>query len=71
MTDSPTDENLYRAAVELVLHERRASTSLLQRIMEVRFRTAKALLERMEHERVITTPDDTGARKIVKEHPAP
>ena len=64
------DERLYRAAVELVLHERLASTSLLQRIMEVRYRTAKALLERMEHEGVITKPDNDGKRIILKERPA-
>ena len=70
MSKTTADERLYQAAVELVLHERLASTSLLQRIMGVRFRTAKALLERMEQEGVITTPDNDGKRKILRDAPA-
>ena len=71
MSKTTADEKLYQAAVELVLHERLASTSFLQRIMGVRFRTAKALLERMEHEGVITKPDNDGKRKILRDAPAP
>ena len=65
------DERLYRAAVLLVLHERKASTSFLQRIMEVRFKKACALLERMEEEGVISKPDENGERQFFRDAPEP
>jgi S-DNA-T family DNA segregation ATPase FtsK/SpoIIIE len=75
MTQSKTitssDERLYRAAVRLVLHERKAATYFLQMIMGVRYEKAKELLERMERSRIISKPDENGERQFFRAAPEP
>lgn len=46
---------LYQEAVALVLKERNASTSYLQRKLQLNYNTAARLMERMEHDGLVTS----------------
>ena len=60
----PTGEALYDQAVEIVIKERRATTSYLQRRLGIGYNRAASLIERMEEEGLITAPNRTGKRDI-------
>ncbi len=60
----PTGEALYDQAVEIVLKERRATTSYLQRRLGIGYNRAASLIERMEEDGLISPPNRTGKREI-------
>jgi S-DNA-T family DNA segregation ATPase FtsK/SpoIIIE len=58
-------ESLYDRAVAVVLRDRKASTSYIQRRLAIGYNRAADLIERMEQEGLITAPNHTGRREIL------
>jgi S-DNA-T family DNA segregation ATPase FtsK/SpoIIIE len=58
-------DELYDKAVHVVLSDRKASTSYVQRRLAVGYNKAASLIERMEKEGVISAPNHAGKREIL------
>ena len=56
--------DLYDRAVAIVLRDRRASTSYIQRRLSIGYNRAASLIERMEQEGVVSAPNHAGKREI-------
>lgn len=61
------DEDLYAQAMAVILRDKRASTSYLQRRLKVGYNKAATLIERLEEEGVISAPNHAGKRTILKQ----
>nr|WP_070960933.1 DNA translocase FtsK [Hyphomonas sp. Mor2] len=61
------DEDLYAQALAIVLRDKRASTSYLQRRLKIGYNKAATLIERLEEEGVISAPNHAGKRTILKQ----
>ena len=59
------DEGLYRKAVKIVLEEKKTSISYLQRKMRIGYNKAANLIEQMEGEGILSSPDVQGKRRIL------
>jgi DNA segregation ATPase FtsK/SpoIIIE, S-DNA-T family len=57
--------DLYREAVDIVLKDRKPTTSYLQRRLGIGYNRAATLIERMEQEGVVGAPSRTGRREIL------
>jgi S-DNA-T family DNA segregation ATPase FtsK/SpoIIIE len=57
--------DLYDKAVAVVLRDRKASTSYIQRRLQIGYNRAASLIERMEREGLISAPGSTGRREIL------
>jgi S-DNA-T family DNA segregation ATPase FtsK/SpoIIIE len=64
---SETDggDSLYDRAVALVLRDRKATTSYVQRRLSIGYNRAADLIERMERDGLISAPSHTGRREIL------
>lgn len=64
---TPVDENadLYDQAVALVLRDKRATTSYIQRRLGIGYNRAASLIERMEKEGLVGPPNHAGKREIL------
>lgn len=62
-------EALYQAAVKLVLADKKASTSHLQRRLQIGYNRAESLMERMESDGIVTARDEAGKRNIAGRAP--
>ena len=62
MSDS---DDPYDRAVAIVLHDRKASTSYIQRRLSVGYNKAASLIERMEQEGLISPANHAGKREIL------
>ena len=62
--DDP-ETQLYHKAVQLVVENRKASTSWLQRQLRVGYNSAARLIERMEKEGVVTAANHVGKREVL------
>ena len=62
--ESPADE-LYDKAVAIVARERRATTSYIQRILQIGYNRAARLIERMEAEGIVGPPNHVGKREVL------
>ncbi|MDD3028676.1 MAG: DNA translocase FtsK 4TM domain-containing protein [Alphaproteobacteria bacterium] len=60
----PSGDDLYDKAVDIVLRERKASTSFIQRQLQIGYNKAATLVERMEREGLIGPASPTGKREI-------
>jgi S-DNA-T family DNA segregation ATPase FtsK/SpoIIIE len=58
-------DELYDEAVALVLRERRASTSFIQRHLQVGYNRAARMIERMEVAGLVSAPDRGGKREVL------
>jgi S-DNA-T family DNA segregation ATPase FtsK/SpoIIIE len=58
-------DGLYDDAVDIVLRERKPTTSYLQRRLGIGYNRAASLIERMEKEGLIGAPNRTGRREIL------
>ena len=56
---------LYDKAVAVVLRDRKASTSYVQRRLQIGYNRAATLIERMEDEGVISAPNHAGKREVL------
>jgi S-DNA-T family DNA segregation ATPase FtsK/SpoIIIE len=58
-------DDLYAQAVRLVLSERKASTSFIQRHLQIGYNRAARIIERMEKEGIISKANHVGKREIL------
>jgi S-DNA-T family DNA segregation ATPase FtsK/SpoIIIE len=58
-------DNLYDQAVALVCRERKASTSFVQRYLQIGYNRAARLIERMEAEGVVSPANHVGKREVL------
>jgi S-DNA-T family DNA segregation ATPase FtsK/SpoIIIE len=63
--DADGYDELYDQAVEIVCRERRASISYLQRKLGVGYNRAAKMIEKMEAEGVLGSPDSKGQREVL------
>jgi len=59
------DEDLYHQAVAVVARERKASTSFIQRHLQIGYNRAARLIERMEAEGVVSQANHAGKREVL------
>jgi S-DNA-T family DNA segregation ATPase FtsK/SpoIIIE len=57
--------DLYTQAVQVVTRDRKASTSYIQRRLQIGYNRAASLIERMEQEGVVGAPNHSGKREIL------
>jgi S-DNA-T family DNA segregation ATPase FtsK/SpoIIIE len=63
--DDPEVDELYREAVDTVLREAKASTSFVQRRLQIGYNRAARLVERMEAEGLVSKADRVGRREVL------
>ena len=61
----PSDDDLYDRAVAIVLRDRKASTSYIQRRLSIGYNRAADLIERMEREGLISPANNVSKRDIL------
>jgi S-DNA-T family DNA segregation ATPase FtsK/SpoIIIE len=59
--------DLYRQAVQIVLRDRKASTSYIQRRLSIGYNRAATIIERMEKEGIVGSANHAGKREILVE----
>jgi S-DNA-T family DNA segregation ATPase FtsK/SpoIIIE len=57
--------DLYQQAVAIVKRDRKASTSYIQRRLQIGYNRAATLMERMENEGIVGQPNHAGKREIL------
>ncbi|KEC55937.1 FtsK/SpoIIIE family DNA translocase [Bartonella koehlerae] len=65
LTSSPSADDPYSQAVAVVLRDRKASTSYIQRRLGIGYNRAASLIERMEEEGIISAANHAGKREIL------
>ena len=63
--DSGGEDELYDQAVAIILRERKASTSFIQRHLQIGYNRAARIIERMEIEGVIGKANHVGKREVL------
>ncbi|QEH79636.1 DNA translocase FtsK [Sphingomonas sp. C8-2] len=61
--DDPETQT-YRRAIQLVVENRKASTSWLQRQLRIGYNSAARLIERLEKDGIVSQPDHVGRREV-------
>lgn len=59
------EEDLYAQGLAIVLRDKRASTSYLQRRLKIGYNRAATLIEQLEEEGIISPPNHAGRREIL------
>lgn len=62
-------DDLYDRAVALVCHERKASTSFIQRHLQIGYNRAARIIEQMEAEGVVSAANHVGKREVLVHRP--
>ena len=57
--------DLYQQAVQIVVRDRKASTSYIQRRLQIGYNRAASLMERMELEGIVGQANHAGKREIL------
>jgi S-DNA-T family DNA segregation ATPase FtsK/SpoIIIE len=65
MGQSGDATDLYQQAVQIVMRDQKATTSYIQRRLQIGYNRAASLIERMEHEGVVSAPNHAGKREIL------
>jgi len=60
-------DDLYQRAVQIVLRDRKVSTSYIQRRLSIGYNRAATIIERMEQEGVVSAANHAGKREILLE----
>ncbi|MNN74538.1 DNA translocase FtsK [compost metagenome] len=63
--DGMSSDDLYDRAVAVVTRDRKASTSYIQRRLQIGYNRAATLIERMEQEGVVSPANHAGKRDIL------
>jgi len=63
--DGGSGDALYDEAVQIVLRDKKASTSYLQRCLRIGYNSAARLIERMEREGLVSPANHVGKREIL------
>ena len=58
-------KDLYNQAVQIVMRDRKASTSYIQRRLQIGYNRAATIMERMEEEGVVGQANHAGKREIL------
>jgi S-DNA-T family DNA segregation ATPase FtsK/SpoIIIE len=58
-------DQLYKNAIELVKSEGKASTSFLQRKLQIGYNRAARIVDMMEEEGIVSKPNHVGKREIL------
>ena len=58
-------DDLYDQALAIILKDRKASTSYIQRCLRIGYNRAANLIERMEREGVVSAPNHVGKRDVL------
>ncbi|HUB97336.1 MAG TPA: FtsK/SpoIIIE domain-containing protein, partial [Stellaceae bacterium] len=66
--ESGSGDALYDQAVALVCRERKASTSFVQRHLQIGYNRAARIIERMESEGVVSAANHVGKREVLARH---
>lgn len=61
-----SEEKLYQAAIAVVMQDKKSSISYLQRKLRIGYNKSANLIERMERDGVLASPDSKGNRMIIK-----
>ena len=64
-SDDSDGNDMYEEAVAIVLRDRKASTSYLQRRLSIGYNRAATLIERMEEENIVSPAGNAGKREIL------
>jgi S-DNA-T family DNA segregation ATPase FtsK/SpoIIIE len=63
--NSESGDELYDKALAIIARDRKATTSYIQRRLEIGYNRAARLIERMEDEGVISKPNHQGKREVL------
>ncbi|HJW40554.1 MAG TPA: DNA translocase FtsK 4TM domain-containing protein [Rhizomicrobium sp.] len=63
--NSESGDDLYDKALAIAARERKATTSYLQRRLQIGYNKAASLIERMEHDGVVSRPNHKGLREVL------
>lgn len=66
VSEESAGDSLYNQAVELVLREGKASTSFVQRHLQLGYNRAAKLIEQMEKEGIVSPANHVGKREILR-----
>jgi len=64
--NEPLTDELYEQAVALVCRERRASTSFIQRHLQIGYNRAARMIEKMELEGIVSPASNSGKREVLR-----
>lgn len=65
MGNDDSGDELYDKAVAVVARDRKASTSYIQRKLQIGYNRAARIMERMEEEGVVSQPNNAGKREVL------
>lgn len=65
-TKNNSEDELYKQAVDIVMRDRKVSISYIQRQLRIGYNKSANLVERMEREGIVSPPNSTGKREILK-----
>jgi S-DNA-T family DNA segregation ATPase FtsK/SpoIIIE len=65
MGQSGDATDLFQQAVQVVLRDKKASTSYIQRRLQIGYNRAASIMERMEHEGIVGQANHAGKREIL------
>ena len=63
--NNESDDELYEKAIQIVKTEKRASTSFLQRKLQIGYNRAARMIDQMEENRIVTKANHTGKREVL------
>ena len=61
------DEDIYQKAVMIVRRDKKASISYIQRQLRIGYNRAATLIEKMEEDGIVSTPNVSGRREVIEE----
>jgi S-DNA-T family DNA segregation ATPase FtsK/SpoIIIE len=64
--DESKGDQLYKQAVEIVMREGKASTSFVQRHLQIGYNRAARIIEQMETEGIISSANHVGKREVLR-----
>jgi S-DNA-T family DNA segregation ATPase FtsK/SpoIIIE len=64
-SNSSSGDDLYDKALAIVARERKATTSYIQRRLQIGYNRAASLIERMEQDGVVSKPNHKGLREVL------
>lgn len=67
IVDVAKDEELYKIAVALVINDKNASVGYIQRKLRIGYNRAFEMIDKMEQEGLVSTPDHVGRRSVLKD----
>lgn len=65
-TKNNSEDELYKQAVDIVMRDGKVSISYIQRQLRIGYNKSANLVERMEREGIVSPPNSTGKREILK-----